>query len=96
MVVCNRSGVCGGGNGGEGNSDNGFLGEEEEKDGEDSGVVVVVVGMEEGMEEKVVKKSEGWPAMEGGTVVDGLLLAFARSEEGKEKNERERREEEYI
>ena len=39
MVVGGRSGVCNGENGGEGNDDNGFLGEEEEKEGEYSGVM---------------------------------------------------------
>ena len=38
MVVGDRNGVGGGENGGEDNGDNEFLGEEEEKEGEDSGV----------------------------------------------------------
>ena len=39
MVVGGQGGVCGGKNDEEGNGDNGFLGEEEEKEGEDGGVM---------------------------------------------------------
>ena len=55
--------------------------------------VVVVVGMEEDMEEKlveelVVEKREGWPAKEGSTAVVRSLLAVGEERRKKMKERR--------
>jgi len=103
MVVGGQGGVYGGGEGGEVGGENGLFGrkEEEEEGGEYGVVVVVVVGMEEEMEGRMVvefvvemegRGGASWLAKEAAMAQVGLLFSFSgNKEEERMNNERERR-----